>query len=291
MPTLRQRMTEDMRLKNFSPRTIESYLRQVTHFAAYFKRPPDRLGPDHVRQYLLYLVQEKHAASSSVTVAHSALTFFYRVTLGRAETVAKVPVAHRERKLPVVLSQDEVRRLLDAVREPRYRVALMLAYSAGLRLSEVLNLRVDDIDSQRMVLRVRDGKGGKDRYTLLSEVMLQTLREYWRLYRPESYLFPAKRGHRPIDGSCLQRACARAAKDAGLSKRAGMHTLRHSFATHLLEAGTNLRVIQRLLGHRSMTTTARYTHVEATELHQTRSPLDMLARRAEGAGTESEQQP
>jgi site-specific recombinase XerD len=272
-------MTDDMRLRNFSPRTIETYLEQVTHFARHFNTSPEHLGADHVRQYQLYLLDQKRAAST-VNVAASALKFLYRVTLGRQEPVAKVPLAKREKKLPAVLSRDEVRRLLDAVRDPRYRVALMLAYAAGLRLSEILGLCVADVDSARMVLRVRQGKGNKDRYTLLSPVMLETLREYWKLYRPATYLFPARRGGGPISESCLQRACTRAARDAGLAKGVGVHTLRHCFATHLLEAGTPMPVIQRLLGHRSVATTARYTHVSAQALHQTTSPLDLLARPA-----------
>jgi integrase/recombinase XerD len=276
MSILRQRMTEDMRLRNFSPRTIKTYLEQVTRFAAYFNQKPERLGAEHVRLYQLYLIQEKGAASSSVNVASSALKFLYRVTLGRQDVVAKAPYAQREQKLPVVLSRDEVQRLLDAVRDPRYRVALMLAYSAGLRLSEILELRVEDIDSARMVLRVREGKGARDRYALLSPVMLERLRAYWKRYRPATSLFPGQGGDRPVSESTLQRACTRAAREAGLSKGVGVHTLRHSFATHLLESGTDIRVIQRLLGHSSISTTALYLHVSATSLHQTTSPLDLL---------------
>jgi integrase/recombinase XerD len=281
MTTLRQRMTEDMRLRNFSPRTVESYLHYVAEFAAFFKLPPDQLGPDHVRAFQLHLAEQRRVSSSTLNVASSALKFFFRVTLGRQDVVARTPFAHREKRLPIVLSRDEVRRLLDAVRDPRYRVGLMLAYSAGLRLSEILSLCVEDIDSQRMVLRVRQGKGRKDRYTILSPVMLETLREYWKLYRPKSFLFPARRGEGPISETCLQRACTRAAREAGLSKGVGVHTLRHCFATHLLEAGTPVLVIQRLLGHRSMTTTALYTHVSAQALQETRSPLDLLCAPAD----------
>jgi integrase/recombinase XerD len=192
--TLRQRMTEDMRLRHMSERTIETYLDQVAHFAAYFKRPPDQLAAEHVREYLLHLIEHKHAASSSVNVARSALRFFYRVTLGREEVVARsaVGVSRRERKLPTVLSPEEVARLLEAVRDPRYRLAMMVAYASGLRLSEILHLRVEDIDSHRNVIRVRAGKGAKDRYTLLSPVLLEALRDYWRAWRPETYLFPSR---------------------------------------------------------------------------------------------------
>jgi integrase/recombinase XerD len=288
MPTLRQTMTEDMRLRNMSPRTIETYLAQVARFAAYFNASPDRLGPEHVRQYLLHLVEDNHAASSSVNLAHSALKFLFQVTLHREPPPKQqLPCAKRERRLPVVLSQGEVQRLLDAVRNPKYRVALMVAYAAGLRLSEIINLRIEDIDSRRMVIRVRQGKGMKDRYTLLSPVLLETLREYWKLYRPVTYLFasPRGRGDRPIDPSAVQRACAAAVRAAGLRKGVSVHTLRHTFATHLLEAGTNLRVIQRLLGHGDLSTTAVYTHVSATALCETMSPLDLLATRppTEGA--------
>jgi integrase/recombinase XerD len=280
MTTLRQRMTEDMRLRHMSERTVETYLDQVAHFAAYFKRAPDQLGAEQVREYLLHLIEHKHAAASSVNVARSALRFFYRVTLGREEEVARQAVGlhRRERKLPAVLSPEDVSRLLDAVRDPRYRMAMMVAYAAGLRLSEILALRVEDIDSHRMVIRVRQGKGAKDRYTILSPVLLESLREYWRVYRPTSVLFPSQRagGEAPVGATSLQRACTKAAREAGLRSGIGLHTLRHCFATHLLEAGTNIRVIQRLLGHRSLVTTALYTHVSCEALRETTSPLDRL---------------
>jgi site-specific recombinase XerD len=231
---------------------------------------------------LLHLVEDKHAAASSVNLANSALKFLFRVTLHREEPPKQqLPCAKRERRLPVVLSQAEVQRLLGAVRNPKYRVALMVAYAAGLRLSEIINLRIEDIDSQRMVIRVRQGKGMKDRYTLLSPVLLETLREYWKLYRPMTYLFASPRGHadRPIDPTVLQRACAAAVRAAGLRKGVSVNTLRHTFATHLLEAGTNIRGIQRLLGHSDLSTTALYTHVSASTLCETTSPLDLLATR------------
>jgi site-specific recombinase XerD len=273
-------MTDDMRLRHMSERTIETYLEQVAHFAAYYKRPPDQLAAEHVREYLLHLIEHKHAAASSVNVARSALRFLYRVTLGREEVVTRVSVGvhRREHRLPVVLSVEDVSRLLAAVRDPRYRLAMMVAYAAGLRLSEILDLRVEDIDSHRMVIRVRQGKGGKDRYTLLSPVLLEALREYWRAWRPETFLFPSRNlgGTAPVSASCLQRACTTAARDAGLRTGIGLHTLRHSFATHLLESGTSVRVIQRLLGHRSLVTTALYTHVSAEALRETTSPLDRL---------------
>jgi site-specific recombinase XerD len=269
-----------MRLRHMSERTIRTYLEQVAHFAAYYKRPPDHLGADEVREYLLYLIKDKCAAASSVNVARSALRFFYRVTLGREDVVTRpsVGIHRREQRLPAVLSAEEVSRLLAAVRDPRYRLAMMVAYAAGLRLSEILNLRVEDIDSHRMVIRVRQGKGGKDRYTLLSPVLLEALREYWRAWRPETLLFPSRHlgGTGPVSASCLQRACTQAARDAGLRAGIGLHTLRHSFATHLLEGGTSIRVIQRLLGHQSLVTTALYTHVSAEALRETTSPLDRL---------------
>ena len=280
MTTLRQRMTDDMRLRHMAERTVETYLAQVAQFAAYFKRPPDQLSAEQVREYLLHLIEHKRAAPSSVNVARSALKFFYRVTLQREEEVVRcaVGVSRAARKLPQVLSSEEVARLLEAVRDPRYRVAMMVAYAAGLRLSEILALRVEDIDSQRMVIRVRQGKGAKDRYTLLSPVLLEALREYWRVYRPETVLFPSRHlgGTVPISATSLQRACTQAARDAGLRAGIGPHTLRHSFATHLLENGTSVRVIQRLLGHRSLVTTALYTHVSAEALRETTSPLDRL---------------
>jgi integrase/recombinase XerD len=284
MSTLRQRMTEDMRLRNFSPRTIETYLFHVAAFAKHFGTSPDALGPEQVRTYQLYLFEQKHASPSTVNIATCALKFFYRVTLRRAERVANLAMAKRGRRLPVVLSTDEVLRVLDAVCDPLYRVALMTAYSGGLRLSEVLHLRVEDIDSERMTIRVRQGKGRKDRYVMLSAVLLDVLRGYWRDYRPRTWLFPANHGDRPMSGTSIQRTIRHAARDAGITKPVCVRTLRHCFATHLLERGTDMHVIQQLLGHTDVRTTHRYAHVSARAIHATPSPLDLAVRRPDAEG-------
>lgn len=284
MSTLRQRMTDDMRLRNFSPRTIESYLFHVAAFAKHFATSPDALGAEHVRAYQLHLFEQKRASPSTVNLATCALKFFFRVTLGRCERIADLPIAKRGRKLPVVLSPNEVLRLLEAVRDPLYRILLTTAYSAGLRLSEVLHLRVEDIDSERMTIRVRQGKGRKDRYVMLSPVLLESLRGYWKQYRPRTWLFPATRGDRPVSETSIQRTIKHAAREAGIAKPVCVRTLRHCFATHLLETGTDIHVIQQLLGHTDVRTTQRYAHVSTRAIHSTPSPLDLAVRRTdEGA--------
>ena len=278
MTPLRRRMTEDLILHNLSPKTIRLYINWVADFAQYFHTSPEHLGPEHVRSYLLHLVQERQASWNVQKQARLALQFLYRVTLGREWVVEKVACPKAPKKLPVVLSQDEMARFLDALQNPKHRALLMTAYAAGLRLSEVARLRVEDIDSARMVIHVRQGKGHKDRDVMLSPRLLAVLREYWATYRPKPYLFPGRQPDRPVSPRTVQMVCQRALAASGLSKHVHMHTLRHSFATHLLESGTDLRTIQVLLGHHSFSTTARYLHITTAALKSTRSPFDGLER-------------
>jgi site-specific recombinase XerD len=276
MTPLRRRMTDDLTLHNLAPNTARSYIKWVADFAQHFHTSPEHLGSEHLRSYLLHLIQERKVSWSVHTKARQALKFLYRVTLGREEVVEKVACPKAPKKLPVVLSQDEMARFLDALQNPKHRAVLMTAYSAGLRLSEVARLRVEDIDSARMVIHVRQGKGHKDRDVMLSPRLLAVLREYWKLQRPKPYLFPGRHPDRPISVRTVQMVCGRALKTSGLSKHVHMHTLRHSFATHLLESGTDLRTIQVLLGHHSFSTTARYLHITTAALKSTRSPFDGL---------------
>jgi site-specific recombinase XerD len=282
MTPLRKRMIDEMEMRNFAPKTIRLYVDNVARFARYFDRSPDQLGPEHVRKYLLYIVQEKKRSWGTYNQALAALRYFYRWVVKGPEVVRDIRCPRPERHLPVVLSFDEVRRFFAVIPSFKHRMILMTAYSAGLRISEVVNLQVSDIDSQRMVIRVCQGKRKKDRYTILSPVLLQMLRHYWVAARPVSYLFPGRSLDRPMSVSTVQQVCRDARQKAELDKQVTPHTLRHSFATHLLEAGTDLRVIQQLLGHSSPRTTALYTHVSAKLIAQTKSPLDLLEQEHKG---------
>jgi site-specific recombinase XerD len=276
MTPLRQRMIEGMKLRNLAPRTIEVYVERVATFAKHFDKSPDRLGPAELRASLLFLVQEKHASWSYYNQALCALRFLYHVTLGKKWVLDGVVFPKQQKKLPVVLSPAEVTQFFAAIPGLKYRAILMTAYAAGLRVSEVVALRVDDIDSRRMVIRVRQAKGRKDRYVMLSPRLLEILRQYWKAARPTQCLFPGQEPDKPLSASAVHHACRDARRAAGLDKHITVHTLRHSFATHLLEAGTNIRTIQILLGHSSLRTTAVYTHVSAAALKATQSPLDRL---------------
>ena len=271
---LRRRMIDDMSLRNLSPATQRSYLHAVTKFSRYFGRSPDRLGLEDVRAFQVYLVSQG-ISWPALNQTVCALRFFYGVTLDRAEIPERIVYARTPRKLPTILSADEVVRFLEAVPSLKARTALTTAYAAGLRASEAVSLKVADIDSDRMVIQIRHGKGAKDRTVMLSPQLLVILRIYWRLARPEDWLFPG-RGAKPIDVQVLHAACRSATKAAGLVKRVSVHTLRHSFATHLLESGTDIRIIQVLLGHNNLSTTARYTHVAISTIAGTQSPLDRL---------------
>jgi site-specific recombinase XerD len=276
MSPLRRRMIEDMTIRNLSPSTQRSYVHAVAKFSRHFNRSPDRLGLEDVRAYQVSLVSNG-VSWPALNQTVCALRFFYGVTLGHAEIPERIPYAREPRKLPVVLSGDEVVRFLEAVPSLKTRAALTTAYAAGLRASEVVGLRIADIDSQRMVIRIEHGKGGKDRTVMLSAQLLRILRTYWRLARPERWLFPGRDASGPIDVQVLYSACRSAAAAAGLDKRVTVHTLRHSFATHLLENGTDIRIIQVLLGHNNLSSTARYTRVSTGLIRKTTSPLDRLS--------------
>ena len=275
MSALRRRMIDDMTLRNLSPATQRSYLHAVTKFSRHFGCPPDRLGLEDVRSFQVHLVAQGISWPALNQIV-CALRFFYGVTLDRAEIPERIVYARTPRKLPSILSADEVVRFLEAVPSLKTRVALTTAYAAGLRASEAVSLKVADIDSGRMVLQVRHGKGAKDRTVMLSAALLAILRSYWRLARPAPWLFPGRSPDKPIDVQVLHAACRSAAKAAGLTKRVSVHTLRHSFATHLLESGTDIRIIQVLLGHSNLSTTARYTPVATSTIARTQSPLDRL---------------
>ena len=278
MGVLRDRMAVDLRLRGLSPVTQRMYLRCAERFAAYHHRSPAALGESEIRAFLDHLVCARGVSRATHGVYVAAIHFLYRVTLDRPAVVQRIPYPRRvSARLPEILSQAEVERLLSAVGRLTHRAMLMVAYGAGLRVSERCALYPTDIDSQRMVIRVRAGKGDKDRYVMLSTRLLATLREYWRLRPPsDPYLFPSPQPGKPLSRMAVWHMVHRAARRARLRKRVSPHTLRHSFATHLLEAGTDIRVIQVLLGHRSLRTTLRYTQVSREHVGTVRSPLDAL---------------
>jgi len=276
MTKLRQRMLEDMRIRNFSPCTQKQYVLRVAAYAKHFGKSPDQLSPEDIRTYQLYLIEERHLCPSSLNIATAAIRFFYQVTLGRDWDIRLVPYAKRPTKRPVVLSPHEVTLLLEATANLKYRTVLATTYAAGLRVSEVTHLQVSQIDSSRMCIRVQHGKGAKDRYVMLSEKLLIELRRYWLAYQPSSWLFTNRHGTAPLPTVTVQSACRKAAKDAGLLKHVTPHTLRHSFATHLLQAGTDLPTIRILMGHSCLSTTAEYLHVAMPDTKNVRSPLDLL---------------
>ena len=278
MPSLlRTRLIQDLRIRNYSPRTIEIYVRCITEFAKYFRRSPDQLGEGHVREYQRYLVEERKSSWALFNQTVCALRFLYGKTLHQNWTVEHIPFPKTEKRLPEVLSLEEVSRLFAAVRTLKTRTILETMYGAGLRLMEALKLKPSDIDSHRMALRIQQGKGRQDRYVTLSPTLLETLRDYYRAYRPQGqWLFPSRHPDHPTHPTGVQRACRTAARKAGLSKRVTTHTLRHSFATNLLEAGVDLRTIQILLGHASLNTTALYLHVAVGAKPSRREMVDLL---------------
>lgn len=277
MTTLRQRMTEDMQVRNLSPSTRDTYLLQVALFARHFNKSPAVLGPEELRSYQVYLTNEKKLAPSSIQIAVAALRFLYKITLKKQWSFEEVlPAPKMPDTLPSVLSRDEVRHFLECVESRKHRVILTSCYAAGLRISEAVHLRTSDIDSQRMVIRVAQGKGRKDRYVMLSPKLLDTLRDYWRIARPKEWLFPGYRDQ-PITSHAVGVACREAQRRSGLPKPVTPHSLRHAFAVHLLEAGTDVRTIQLLLGHRSLATTAKYLRIAASRGCAATSPLDLPA--------------
>lgn len=275
MGKLRDQMKMDLELKNYSLRTVETYLGCVRSFAGYYGKSPEGMGRNEIRDYLYYLLKEKKASQSAVNQAYSALKFLYHTTLRREWDSLKIPRCKTSKRLPVVLSRQEVERLFSATRNLKHRAILMTIYSGGLRLGEATHLRVSDIDSERMTIKVR-GKGNKDRYTLLGRRTLEILRVYWKIYHPVGWLFASRRLDQPLSHSTVQKAFKEALRRAGINKRACVHSLRHSFATHLLEAGTDLYHIQRLLGHTTPNTTTIYLHVARKDLSGIVSPIDLL---------------
>ena len=262
MTPLRLRMTQDMQLRNFAPGSVSVYVDCVARFARHFGKSPESLGPEDVRAFLLHLIEQRRVSWSYYNTHLQALRFLYNVTLGRPAALEHLVCPRQPKRLPVVLGPDELTRFFSSVSSLKHRASLMTAYAAGLRVAEVAALRIADIDSQRMVLRVQQGKGRKDRYVMLSpSAPRDLLREYWKVARPTQWLFPGDIPGRPITGKAVHKICVQAARSAGLGKHVTVHTLRHSFATHLLEAGTDIRTIQVLLGHRNLETTAIYTHV------------------------------
>ena len=273
---LRRRMIDDMTIRNMSPATQRSYLHAVKGYSVYFGRSPERLGLEDVRSYQVHLIS-KGIAWATLNQVVCALRFFYGITLGQDEVPERIPYARRPSPLPDVLSQDEVVRFLEAVSSLKCRIALTTAYAAGLRVSEVVAVEVRNIDSDRMVIHIVHGKGGKDRYVMLSAQLLGILGAYWKLARPKRFLFPGRDEDCAINVTVLHAACRSAREAAGIAKKISVHTLRHSFATHLLEQGTDIRVIQALLGHNNLSTTARYTRVATTTIASTTSPLERLS--------------
>jgi site-specific recombinase XerD len=270
-------MIEDLRIRNYSPRTVKIYVRCVALFAKFFGRSPEDLGKDEIRKYQCYLVEEKKASWAFFNQTVCALRFLYSKTLDKGWLVNHIPFPKKEKRLPEVLSVSEVSKLFSCVKGLVHHTILQTMYGSGLRLTEALNLKPADVDSERMVIRVDQGKGRKDRYVTLSPTLLETLREYYRTCWPKGeWLFPNRTGKYPIHTSAVQRACREAARVAGFDKRVTTHTMRHSFATSLLEAGTDLRTIQILLGHKSLNTTAVYLHIAVGAKQSRRGMVDLL---------------
>jgi site-specific recombinase XerD len=270
-------MTEDMQVRNLTPNTQLSYVQQVSQFAQYFHKSPEELGPEDIRTYQVYLTKERKLAPGSVSIAVSALRFLYKVSLKKAWTFEDIiPAPKKPQKLPVILSPEEILQFLACVGNIKHRAILTTCYAAGLRISEAVRLKPTHIDSQRMVLRVEQGKGQKDRYVMLSAKLLETLRSYWRAVRPTGWLFEGNAAGRTITPSAVEQACRKAARLSGIRKPITPHSLRHAFAVHLLESGTDVRTIQLLLGHRSLATTARYLRIATSKVCSTSSPLDLL---------------
>jgi integrase/recombinase XerD len=275
MTPLRQRMIRELELHRKSPKTVEAYVTAVAQLAAYYGRSADRIALEEVRDFLHYLITEKKLAFSSCNQKLAGIRFFYRQVLGCERFELRVP-AKRSGRLPEPLGRSEIARLLEAATCLKHRVLMMTCYAAGLRVSELVHLRLEDIHSARMLIRVNQGKGRKDRYTLLSPRLLEELRTYWRAYRPRPWLFANRTGTEPLPVATAQRVYYTLKRRAGIEHGHGIHCLRHSFATHLMEAGVDLPTLQRLLGHTNLATTAKYLHVTSQHLGSVRSPLDLL---------------
>ena len=276
MSELRQKMKMDMELKGYSPRTIKNYTRIVSNFAKYYNKSPELLKEKEIREYLHYCIIERKLSEGTVNYINAGLKFFYTKTLNRYWNMDKIFRIKEPRRLPSVLSPEEVKSIFDVTENLKHKAILMTIYSAGLRVSEVCNLKITDIDSKNMQILIREGKGKKDRYSLLSKANLEILREYWKRYHPTEYLFPGRYRTDAITPRSVQRVMEKSVIKAKITKNATVHTLRHSFATHLLDAGTDICYIQRLLGHTRITTTTIYLHLRRMDLLNIKSPLDIL---------------
>jgi len=270
---------QNMELRGFSPHTQDAYLRQIKFFTAFYQQPPETLGENQVRDYLHHLITEKNASRSRINITYSALKFFFDFTLKQELVLKYIPRAKREKRLPVVLSQEEIISILAVISNLKHKAIIMTIYGSGIRVSEAARLKIADIDSKNMQIFIQQGKGNVDRYTLLSQVNLDILRQYWATYRPNHWLFPGFPTSKPIDTATIQRIFGAAKKKAGIKKPASVHSLRHSFATHLLEEGTNLLYIQKFLGHAHISTTCRYLHLMRASILQVKSPLDLLEQK------------
>jgi integrase/recombinase XerD len=276
MTALRQRMLEDLRIRNYAPTTVACYIRSVAEFAQHFNKPPDQLGPEEIRAWQLFLLNEKRVKLSTYIQSVCALRFFYQHTLHRRIEMDRIPLPRYEKKLPVILSKAEVKALLEAPKNLKHRAMLATMYAAGLRVSEVASLKVSNLDRERHVIWVRGGKGHKDRQVMLAEPLREVLAAYWRWKRPTDWLFTGNKPDSPIATNSVFKACVAAARKAGITKPIHPHSLRHAFATHLLDEGVNLLVIQTLLGHAHLKTTALYLHLSESAVRSTRSPLETL---------------
>ena len=277
MTTLRRRMMEDMQVRSLSPQTQATYVQQVSLFARHFNRSPELLGPEEIRSYQIYLTNERKLAPSSISIAISALRFLYRITLHKDWSLTEViPTPKKPQKLPIVPSPEEVLQFLGCIWNIKHRTILTICYAAGLRVSEAIRLKVTDIDSKRMVIRVEQGKGRIDRYVMLSPKLLQILRDWWRVDRPKQWLFPGDQVGNHVGKCTIEEACQKARRRCRIPKPITPHCLRHAFAVHLLESGTDLRTIQLLLGHCSLATTATYLRIATIKVCSTKSPLDLL---------------
>ena len=276
MDTLREKMLAELQLRGITPRTQTAYLREIAKLENYFNKSPEELGEEEVKEYLVHMLEDRGLSSGTYKYYAAGIKFLYRTTLNRGEVVEKIKYPKAKIKLPVVLDLSEVRTMLSVMENLKHRAVLTITYSAGLRVSETAHLKVTDIDSKRMMVRVRQGKGGKDRYTILSKTTLECLREYWRAYRPKDWLFEGQKEGSHICYTSIRNIFVEAKERAGITKPVGPHSLRHAFATHLIEAGTSLHHIQLLLGHKSPKTTTVYLHVSKMNLAQVSSPLDSI---------------
>lgn len=287
MGEFRDRMERDLQIRGFSPSTRQCYLARMKAMVRFFMRPPDELTLEDINAYQQHLTRDRKVGWGTFNQSVGAIRFFYGVTLEKDWDIQRIPYQKTGRKLPVVLSCEEVSKLFEVITNLKHRAMLMTAYAAGLRASEVTHLRVGDIDGQRMVVRVEQSKGRQDRYVMLSHKLLVVLREYWKAYRTTHWLFAGQNPAQPLTRASVHKVFRKAKIKAGIAKRATVHTLRHSFATHLLESGVNIRAIQLLLGHRSLRSTQIYTHVARDYLGDTPSPLDILPDLGDSASTKS----